>query len=104
MTFKLDYDKATNVMFVDVCEAPEGARINVVDVANAIGFKSRVVARLDIENQIVFGLIIEDFPAFKRELMVKYHTARVQAIIEMIVRSLKTGIGLGSPRHELIPC
>ena len=104
MKVTLEHDKNTNVAFVDMCEAPQGARINVVEVSSAIGFNARVLARVDIENQVVFGLIIEDFPAFKRELRIRYHTSRVQAIIEVIVRSLKTGLGMGSPRHELAPC
>lgn len=101
MSIKVDHNKDTDVAFVDVCEAPQGVRICVVDVTEAIGFRTQVLARVDEDNQELLGLIIEDYPAFRRELMLKYQTARVKAVLETLVRTLKAGVGIGA-HHQLL--
>jgi hypothetical protein len=64
MTSNLTVDKNTHVAFVDINEAAENACIRVVGISDQFGLRSRVRARIDTENNVVLGLIIEDYPHF----------------------------------------
>ncbi|MGB8478846.1 MAG: hypothetical protein WCE63_08395 [Acidobacteriaceae bacterium] len=89
MIDNLHYDKDTEVAYVDVCpNPPEGVRIDVVDVTQELGLKTQVLARVD-ENGELLGLVIQDYPAFKRELRRKYLAFAVEKIIELIVSKVR---------------
>lgn len=94
MTSQFTLDKNTNVAFIDVSEAAPNARIEVISVSDLLGLRSQVRARIDAENEVVLGLIIEDYPAFRRELRVKYVAIRVNRIIDLIVCSVRGSVAM----------
>jgi hypothetical protein len=104
MTSKLTFDKTTGVAFIDVNEAQENAKIRVTSVSELLGLRNEVMARFDDENGLVLGLIIEDYRAFRREIMIKYVAFRVERIVDLIVCSVKASISHDhSNRPRLAP-
>jgi len=103
MTSHLTIDQNTHVAFVDISEAADNAQIRVVTVSEQFGLKSQIMARIDTENNVVLGLIIEDYPAFRREIMMKYVAFRVGKIVELILCSLKASMAneRADRRHRL---
>src|ERR1035438_711528 len=86
----LEIDKNTHVAFCDVVdEIPSNAKIRMIDVSDQLGLKSQVMARVDIQNGIFLGLMIEDYPAFRREVMKKFVALHVERIMELIVSSVR---------------
>jgi uncharacterized protein YuzE len=89
MNADLQYDKDTNVAYVDVCmNVPENLRIDVLDVTEQLGFKTQVLARVD-ENGELLGLIIQDYSRFKRELRRKYLALAVERLLDLIVSKVR---------------
>ena len=89
MTPSLEVDKNTNVAFLDVEEAAENAKIRMVEVSDKLGLRCQVMARVDIENNLVLGLMIGDYKAFRREIRLKYFAWRVERITELLAYSVK---------------
>ncbi len=102
MTARLVIDKNTDVAFIDVSEAAENARIGVVSVSDLLELRSQVTARFDAENGVLLGLIIEDYPAFRREIKLKYMAFRIGKIIELLICSVKASLLQNNEkRHQL---
>lgn len=99
MKIHLEHDKATDVAFVDVCEAPDGARIEVQDMTECLGLKCQVLARIDAESGDLLGLIIQDYGAFRREIRIKYVALAVDRIIDLFVITLK-GVIAGNHSNQ----
>jgi hypothetical protein len=89
MTSHMTFDKTTGVAFIDVKEASLNARIRVISVSELLNLRSQVRARYDEESGALLGLIIEDYRAFRREIMLKYVAFRVERIVELFVCSVK---------------
>ncbi len=103
MTSQLTYDKTTRVAFVDVHEMPKDAKIRVVSVSDLLGLRSEVRARYDAEHDVLLGLIIEDYPSFRREIMFKYVAFRIEKIVDLFVCSVKASLANDhSDRHSLV--
>src|SRR5665213_3093275 len=85
----LGIDKNTDVAFLDVEEAAPNAKIRMIDVSDQLGLRSQVMARVDIENKVFLGLMIEDYGTFRREIRMKYVAWRVERIMELIVSSVR---------------
>jgi len=96
MTSQFTIDKNTNVAFIDVSEAAPNARIEVISVSDLLGLRSQVRARIDSENEVLLGLIVEDYSAFRREIMVKYVAFRVSKIIDLLVCSVSASVPHGN--------
>lgn len=92
MNSQLTYDKITGVAFVDVSEASADAKIRTIEVSDLLGLRSQVRARFDADNGVLLGLIIEDYRAFRREIMLKYVAFRVEKIVDLIVCSVKAAL------------
>lgn len=92
MTSHFTLDRNTNVAFIDVSEAAPGARIEVLSVSDILGLRSQVLARIDSETGMVLGLIIEEYSAFRREIMIKYVAFKVGKIIDLIVSKVMISI------------
>jgi hypothetical protein len=92
MTSQLTYDRATKVAFIDVNEAAPNAKIRVISVSDMLGLRSEIRARYDAENDLLLGLIVEDYPAFRREIMIKYVAFRVEKIVELLVCSVRASL------------
>jgi len=61
MTFTFDHNPLTDVMFVDVRPLDKGAHISVVDIGDSLGFPGQVQLRVDLENEVVYGIIIQNY-------------------------------------------
>lgn len=102
MTSHISIDKNTNVAFIDVSEGVPDARIEVVSVSDLLGLRSQVLARVECESGDLLGLIIEDYPSFRREIMRKYVALRVGKIIDLIVSMVRESVlRHRNPRHRL---
>jgi hypothetical protein len=89
---KMAYDKPTDVMHVDLGFPSETDRVEVLDVGDCLGFPGQIVARVDLENRIVYGLTIQRFSAFKRTLLWRYRMVSIQRALLFLLTSL--GVGL----------
>jgi hypothetical protein len=97
-----EVDKTTNVAYLDVAQADPDAKIRVIEVSIQLGLRSRVLARVDFDNQKMLGLIIEDYKAFKREIRLKYFAWRVERIAELLLCSIRDiAIQKSSDDHRL---
>jgi hypothetical protein len=47
------------------------------------------MARIDIENKVLLGLVIEDYKAFRKEVRRKYFAWHVERITELLSCSVK---------------
>lgn len=104
MTSQITIDKNTGVAFIDVSEAAENAEIQVISVSDMLGLRSQISARYDADNGILLGLIIEDYQAFRREIMLKYVAFRVGKILDLLICSVSASLPRGAAsRHRLAP-
>lgn len=95
------HDKVTDVGFIDVAEASKDATIRVIDVTDDLGLKNQVLARIDVKNDVFLGIMVEDYPAFRRELHRKYVALKIEEIIDLMLGKLKATL---SGQHQLAPC
>ncbi len=96
----LKHDRNTDVAFIDVTEEAPTTRVRVIDVTDELGLRSQVLARID-ENGVFLGLVIEDYSAFKREVMRKYIAFRIEKLLELIIGKVKASlpyVDSGQPR------
>jgi hypothetical protein len=98
MKMTVVHDRVTNVGFLDVAEAAQDAKIRVVDVTEELGLKNQVLARIDVTNDVFLGIIVEDYPAFRRELHRKYVALKIEEIITLILSKLNASL---SGQHHL---
>jgi hypothetical protein len=102
MTSHITIDKNTNVAFIDVSEAAENAEIQVTGVSDMLGLRSQIRARYNAKDGTLLGLIIEDYPAFRREIMLKYVAFRVSRIVDLLICSVKASLSQSNTqRHRL---
>jgi len=90
---KTEYDRLTNVMHVDLCFPPEdAARVDVIDVGEQLGFPGQIVARVDMERKIIYGLTIQNFSGFKWRFFWRYRMASVQRALQFMLKVLRAGL------------
>lgn len=96
-------NKTTNVAFLDVAQAAPNAKIRVIDVSDAMGLRSQVLARVDTENKILLGLIVEHYKAFRSEVRRKYVAWHIERITELLLCSIRDIVTQpsNSDRHHL---
>jgi hypothetical protein len=87
----MDYDRNTDVMFLDLCGEPPHARIEVFDIGDHVGFPGQVLARVDAENGMVYGITIQRYSAFKHKLMWGYRMASIRRALQLFVNTLVAG-------------
>jgi hypothetical protein len=80
-----------DVLFVDLCEALPTDRIDVVDVGEQAGFPGLIQARVNREKQIVYGITIQNYTAFRRKLLWSYRMASVHHALVLLLMGLITG-------------
>ncbi|MFZ0417628.1 MAG: hypothetical protein WAM04_05965 [Candidatus Sulfotelmatobacter sp.] len=88
----MDYDRLTDVMHVDFCIPSGDDRVDVVDVGEQAGFPGQVVARVNSEHRIFYGLTIQNFSSFKRKLFWMYKMASIQCALELMLNMLRAGL------------
>lgn len=88
MKWTVVHDKETNVGFIDVAEAANDAIIRVIDVTDDFGLRNQVLARIDVKNEVFLGIMVEDYPAFRRELHRKYVAIKIEEILNLMLGKL----------------
>lgn len=98
-----EHIKSTDVLFVDVEQPAEGTRITTVDVGEMLGFPGQILARLDYENEILYGLTIQNATNFKRKLLWQYKMVNAKSAIELLVAAIRAGFCIEeqNPSHAL---
>lgn len=96
MKADLHYNRETDVAYVDVCvESSRHGRIDVIDVTQKLGLKTQVLARMSEDGELL-GLIIQDYPSFKRELRRKYLALAVEKLLDLLISKVRDF----TSRHE----
>jgi hypothetical protein len=80
-----------DVLFVDLCDALPTDRIDVVDVGDQAGFPGLIQVRVNREKQILYGVTIQNYSAFKRKLLWTYRMASVHHAIVLLIMGLMAG-------------
>ena len=89
MKADVHHNRETDVAYVDVCaDIPHGTRVDVLDVTQQLGLKTQVLARID-QNGKLLGLVIQDYPAFKRELRRKYLALAVEKLLDLLISKVR---------------
>lgn len=89
---RMEYECHTDLMHVDVCSPQTGARIDVIDVGEQLGFPGQILARVDLENRVIYGVTIQRFSTFKRKLMWKYRMASIRRAMLFLLNTLRAGL------------
>lgn len=85
---EIQIDKNTNVAFLDAAEPAPNAIIRTFSVSDQLGLRSQLLARVDVENNVLLGLVIEDYRSFRKEIRIKYVAWRIERIIELLLCSV----------------
>ena len=88
----MEHEPHTDVMHVDICAPEPGARIDVIEVGEAMGFPGQVLARVDLDRRIMYGITIQRFSSFRHRLMWRYRMASIQRALLLMVRTLCAGL------------
>ena len=80
-----------DVMFVDICDALPTDRIDVIEVGEQVGFPGLIQVRVNREKQLLYGLTIQNFTAFRRKLFWSYRMASVKSALVLLIMGLKAG-------------
>jgi len=103
---KMEYDRLTDVMHVDLCLPSETARVDVIDVGECVGFPGQIVARVNLEQRIMYGITIQNFTSFKRRIFWMYKMASIQRALQLILNVLRTGLWIdrnnNRPAHNQV--
>jgi hypothetical protein len=99
MKMTVVHDKVTNVGFLDIAEAAQDAKIRVIDVTDELGLKNQVLARIDVTNDVFLGIMVENYPAFRRELHRKYVAFKIEEIITLILDKLNASLSGQQQQH-----
>jgi hypothetical protein len=94
----VEHVKSTDLMFVDVQQPKQGARITTVDVGEMLGFPGQVFARVDYENEILYGLTIHNASSFKRKLLWRYRMASAKHALSFMMAAIRTGLRIEEQR------
>jgi len=96
----LYHEPHTDVMFVDLCQAPQGQKIDVIDVGEMVGLPGQVFARVNLNDQVLYGLTVQNFSAFKSRLLWSHRVASVRSAFLLIIAGIRAGFSLDQ-RHSL---
>jgi hypothetical protein len=97
----VEHIKSTDLMFVDVAQPGKDAKITTVDVGEMLGFPGQILARVDFENEILYGLTIQHATNFKRKILWHYRMASFRRALALMLASIRTGLCVeeGRPEH-----
>ena len=98
LSINLKYNDLTDVMFVDLLPLEENSRVVVIDIGDQLGFGGQLQVRVDLENQIFYGLTIQNYSGFRRKLLWKYGMWSMQNALRLLVTTLMAGLSLD--RHS----
>ncbi|MDR3763735.1 MAG: hypothetical protein P4M01_06525 [Acidobacteriota bacterium] len=100
VSVKLEHNTLTDVMYVDIQPLFEGSVVSVCEVGDSIGFPGQIQARFDADRGILYGLTIQNFSGFKRRLLWRYRMWSIQRALELLVATLKVGLGMDNHRND----
>lgn len=84
-TFQLEYNELTDVMFIDLEPLRDGSNVSVIDIGDKAGFPGQVQVRVDLEQQIFFGITIQNYSGFRRRLLWCYRMWSMQAALRFLL-------------------
>jgi hypothetical protein len=87
-----EHIKSSDVLFVDLQQPTEGARVTTVDVGEMMGFPGQILARIDYEREILYGLTIQNATSFRRRLLWRYKMASVKSAIALLLAAIGAGL------------
>lgn len=96
---KLEYERHTDVMHVDISEPRAGSVIDALEVGDQLGFPGQIVLRVERDTQTPVGISICRFRSFKRKLLWNYRIASFDKAIRLFVDFLRTGRYAGKLAH-----
>ncbi len=91
---RFEHIRSTDVMFVDIRDVPEGAKICTIDVGAAIGVPGQIHARVDVERELIYGLTVQNYRAFRRRMFWRYHFASIKKAIRFLIAALRINMSL----------
>lgn len=94
----LEHNKSTDLMFVDIKIPAPGTKITTIDVGEMIGFPGQILARVDYENEVLYGLTIQNASSFKRKLLWRYGMASAKHALELVMASICAGLKIEERR------
>jgi hypothetical protein len=98
-----EHIKSSDVLFVDVEQPPAGVRITTVDVGEMLGFPGQILARIDYEHEIFYGLTIQNATNFKRKLLWQYKMANAKRAIALLIPAIRAGLRIEERNPSHIP-
>jgi hypothetical protein len=91
---KFEHNRSTDVMFVDIRPAEEGSTISTIDVGAAIGVPGQIHARVDFGREVIYGLTVQNYSAFRRRMFWRYHFASMKKAISFLIAALRINLSL----------
>ena len=89
---KFEHVRHTDVMFVDYCAVPRGARVETVEVGDLLGFPGQVQARVNPDERVLYGITIQNYSGFRRRLFWTYKMASVHDAMVLLLNSIRAGV------------
>jgi hypothetical protein len=62
------YEKRVDTLFVELQETPVGVSVAIVQIGEEVGFPGQIVARVDPETHVIYGVVIEKWSRIDRQL------------------------------------
>jgi len=82
---KLQYRRATDIAHIDLSEPLPTDRIEVEEAGEHFGFPGQILVRYNPDTRAIYGITIQRYSSFKRKLMWRHRTLRVQAALDALV-------------------
>ena len=101
LTLKMQHEQHTDVMHVMLCDPAPDDRIDVIEVGESLGFPGQILARVNLDRRVVYGVTILRYSSFKRRIMWHYHMASTQRALLFLIKTLCAGLRMDEHDHQL---
>jgi hypothetical protein len=85
---RFTHRKGTDIAHIDVAEPLPGDPIEVIEAGDEFGFPGQILVRKNPRTGTIYGITIQGYASFKRKLMWKHRTLRVQAALNALVKKV----------------
>ena len=92
----LHHDRYTDVAHVDLHSPAENARVDVIDIGECLGFPGQIIARVNREENIVYGFTIQNFSGFRLKLFWMYKMASIKKALALMMNVVQTMLWIDS--------
>jgi hypothetical protein len=99
---KLHHDRHTDVMYADFCFPAEHDHVDVMDIGDCLGFPGQIVARVNREKKIIYGLTVQNYSSFRWKIVWQYRMTSIQRALQLMMNVLRTCLWIdrgGRPAH-----